>query len=53
MTNTFSAKVAKIIAFTWNVDMIYDDDVRLFGEEGSSPGLQFKSVVAVGLQVKI
>ncbi|HEX4877618.1 MAG TPA: DUF3078 domain-containing protein, partial [Chitinophagaceae bacterium] len=53
MTNTFSAKVAKIIAFTWNVDMIYDDDVRLFGDAGSSPGLQFKSVVAVGLQVKI
>jgi len=53
MTNTFSAKVAKIIAFSWNVDMIYDDDVRLFGPENSSPGLQFKSIIGVGLQVKI
>ena len=53
MTNTFSAKVAKIIAFSWNVDMIYDDDARLFGPNNSSPGLQFKSIIGVGLQVKI
>ena len=53
MTNTLSAKVAKIIAFSWNVDMIYDDDARLFGPNNSSPGLQFKSIIGVGLQVKI
>lgn len=53
MTNTLSAKVARIIAFSWNVDMIYDDDVRLFGPNNSSPGLQFKSIIGVGLQVKI
>lgn len=53
MTNTLSAKVAKIIAFSWNVDMIYDDDVRLFGPDNASPGLQFKSIIGVGLQVKI
>ncbi|MBE2230337.1 MAG: DUF3078 domain-containing protein [Chitinophagaceae bacterium] len=53
MTNTFSAKVAKIIAFSWNVDMIYDDDVRLFGENNDSPALQFKSIIGIGLQVKI
>jgi len=53
MTNTLSAKVARIIAFSWNVDMIYDDDARLFGPNNSSPGLQFKSIIGVGLQVKI
>lgn len=53
MTNTLSAKVARILAFSWNVDMIYDDDVRLFGPNNSSPGLQFKSIIGVGLQVKI
>ncbi len=53
MTNTFSARVAKIIAFHWNVDMIYDDDVELFGKTGDSPALQFKSMIGVGLQVKI
>lgn len=53
MTNIFSAKVAKFIAFSWNVDMIYDDDVRLFGENNDSPALQFKSIIGVGLQVRI
>lgn len=53
MTNIFSAKVAKFIAFSWNVDMIYDDDVRLFGENHDSPALQFKSIIGIGLQVKI
>lgn len=37
MTNTLTAKVAKIIAFSWNVDLIYDDDVTLFGENNNSP----------------
>lgn len=53
MTNTFTAKVAKVIAFSWNVDFIYDDDIELFGKESSSPGLQFKSIIGIGLQVKI
>jgi hypothetical protein len=53
MTNTLSAKVARIIAFNWSVDMIYDDDVKLFGKNNSSPALQLKSIIGVGLQVKI
>lgn len=53
MTNTVTARVAKVIAFSWNVDLIYDDDIELFGKESSSPGLQVKSVVGVGLQFKI
>jgi hypothetical protein len=53
MTNSISAKVARVIAFSWNVDMIYDDDVRLFGKTSSSPALQLKSIIGVGLQVKI
>ncbi len=53
MTNTLSAKVAKIIAFSWNVDMIYDNDVQLFGKTNSSPALQLKSIIGIGLQVKI
>jgi hypothetical protein len=38
MTNTVSAKLGKVVCLSWNLDMIYDDDVELFG---------------VGLQVKI
>lgn len=53
MTNTFSARVARIIAFNWNVDMIYDDDAQLFGKNDMSPALQLKSIIGVGLQVKI
>jgi Protein of unknown function (DUF3078) len=53
MTNMLTARVAKVIAFSWNVDLIYDDDIELFGKESASPGLQVKSVVGVGLQFKI
>lgn len=53
MTNTFTAKFAKIIALTWNVDMIYDDDVAMFGKDKTSPALQMKSMIGIGLQVRI
>ncbi len=53
MTNMFTTKVARILAFTWSVDMIYDDDVRLFGDEKDAPALQLKSLFGIGLQVKI
>lgn len=53
MTNAVSAKVGKMLCFSWNLDMIYDDDVKLFGKEGHSPALQMKSVFGIGLQVKI
>jgi hypothetical protein len=53
LTNVLSAKIARIIAFSWNLDMFYDDDVELFGKNKSSPALQIKSIIGVGLQVKI
>jgi hypothetical protein len=53
MTNSISAKLGKVICLSWNVDMIYDDDVELFGKDGTSPALQMKSVFGIGLQVKI
>jgi hypothetical protein len=52
MTNILSAKISKLIAVSWNVDFIYDDDVRLFGVNGTSPALQIKSLVGIGLQAK-
>jgi hypothetical protein len=52
-TNTLSARFARIVAFTWNLDMIYDDDVQLFGKNKTSPALQLKSMIGIGLQVKI
>ena len=52
MTNAFSFKLGRIISLTWSVDMIYDDDVRLFGKNKDSPALQLKSIIGFGLQVK-
>lgn len=52
MSNILSLKLSKVLAATWNVDLIYDDDVRLFGDDGKSPALQLKSLVGVGLLVK-
>lgn len=52
MTNVLAVKISKVLSATWNLDFIYDDDVRLFGEHGTSPALQIKSLVGAGLQVK-
>jgi hypothetical protein len=52
MSNLFSVKLSRILSATWNVDLIYDDDVRLFGSDGKSPAWQIKSLVGVGLLLK-
>lgn len=52
VTNVLTAKFGKTLALNWNLDWIYDDDVRLFGPTKKSPGLQLKSIVGFGLQVK-
>lgn len=52
MSNTLNAKISKVISATWGVDLIYDDDVRLFGPNNTAPGLQVKSIVGIGLLVK-
>lgn len=53
MTSTLTARIAKMFAFSWNLDMIYDNDVQLFGPNGDSPAIQLKSIIGLGLQVKI
>jgi len=53
MTNMLSIKVYKLFSFNWSVDMIYDDDTRIFGKEKKSPALQMKSIVGAGLNVPI
>lgn len=52
MTNVFSVKLSRILAATWNIDFIYDDDVRIFGKNGRSPALQIKSLIGAGLQAR-
>lgn len=53
MTNLFAAKLGKIITATWGVDMIYDDDVRIFGPNHNSPRLQLRSMIGVGVLIKL
>ncbi len=48
MTNLFSFKISKNLAATYSLDMIYDDDIRLFGPVNTSPGLQLKSMIGIG-----
>jgi len=52
MTNMFSVKLGKYITANYNLDLIYDDDVRLFGENNTSPALQVKSLIGIGFQTK-
>lgn len=52
MSNALNVKLSKVLSATWGVDFIYDDDVRLFGPNKTSPGLQVKSIVGIGLLVK-
>ena len=53
MNNMFTAKISKILSASLGLDLIYDDDVKLFGKNNDSPALQLKSLIAVGLSVKL
>jgi hypothetical protein len=52
MTNVLAMKLTKFLSVTWNVDLIYDDDVRMFGDDGKSPAWQLKSIVGLGLLLR-
>ncbi len=52
MTNLLALKISRILTASWGVDLIYDDDVKLFGKNHTSPGLQVKSLVGIGLLIK-
>ena len=53
MTNLFLAKLGKIITATWSVDMIYDDDAKVFGPNHNSPRLQIRSLIGIGILIKM
>lgn len=52
MTNLFSVKLSKVLSATWNVDLIYDNNIRLFGPNRNSTAWQIKSLIGLGLLVK-
>ena len=48
-TNVFGLKVNKFLTVTYNFDLIYDDDVRIFGPNDNAPRTQLKSLLSVGI----
>ncbi len=52
MSNMLNVTLSKVLAVTWSVDLIYDDNVKLFGKNKTSPALQLKSLVGIGFLVK-
>ncbi len=52
MNNKFMAKLSKVLTASLELDLIYDDDVKLFGANNDSPALQLKSLIGAGLSVK-
>lgn len=53
MTNMFAVKLSRILSATWSLDLIYDDNAKVFGPNHDSPRLQLKSLVGVGMLVKL
>lgn len=53
MNNLFAVKISKVLAATWSLDLIYDDNIRLFGPNKNAARLQTKSLVGAGLLVKL
>ena len=52
-TNVVTLKVNKCLNVTYNFDLIYDDDVRIFGETAMQPRTQIKSLLSGGLTTKL
>lgn len=48
MTNVVAFKINKYFSATYSLDLIYDDNVRLFGPSHTSPALQTKSLIGIG-----
>jgi hypothetical protein len=44
----FTFKILKNLSATYNLDLIYDDKIRIFGPLKKSPGLQVKSIIGIG-----
>ncbi|MCF3110736.1 DUF3078 domain-containing protein [Niabella sp. CC-SYL272] len=51
-TNLLSMKLGKLFAINYALDLIYDDDARLFGPEGKSARPQIRSMLGIGLSYR-
>jgi hypothetical protein len=51
-TNAIVMKVNKFLQVTYNFDVNYDDDIRLFGPNKNATRFQFRSMLGVGVAAK-
>ncbi len=52
-TNLFGLKVNKWLTVTYSFDLIYDDDVKIFGPDKNAPRTQTKTLLSVGFTGKL
>ena len=52
-TNVLTFKVNNFLNVTYNFDLIYDDDVRIFGENRTAARTQIKSILSVNFTAKL
>lgn len=50
--NMLNMQLNKYLSLTYGVDLIYDDDVRMFGPDNKSPAAQIRSMLGLGFLVK-
>lgn len=53
LTNQLSCKISKYFSVSYSFDLIYDDNIRLFGPSENAPGVQFKSILGVGFMAPL
>jgi len=51
MSNNLNFKINRFLSATYSLDLIYDDDVKLFGPNSNSPALQLKSNIGIGFNM--
>jgi len=52
-TNAIVMKVNKWLNVTYNIDVVYDDDIKQFGPNGNAPRTQYRSLLGVGVATKL
>jgi hypothetical protein len=52
MTNLLSVNFFKGLSFNFGLDVIYDDDVRIFGQNADGARTQLREYIGIGYSAK-
>lgn len=52
-TNMLNFKINKLLSANYSLNLIYDDDVKVFGPKGNSPALQVMSAIGIGFSFPV